>query len=121
MPAFSTEIERNVNLQLGSKTFGPVVIDDDVVNLAITVDRANFTNPAARFDAFFDLAIDGGEMREIGGLSGVGGPAFVDRPNVLATSITLRPGVNRTARVRYTLTGARFRTTVTVSGRADGI
>lgn len=44
MAGFSTELARNLNLQLGSSSFGPFLIDDDVKRIGITFTVEAFTS-----------------------------------------------------------------------------
>lgn len=116
MAAFSQEIERNVNLAIGSKTVGPVSIDDDVRTISITIDHSNWTDPSARLSAFIECSVSDGEFRPVGGVNATGS-ATNPRGNLTMVEIALPPGKSRTVRASYTVSGARFRTTITVIGK----
>lgn len=116
MAEFSQQIERNVNLALGSKTVGPVAIDDDVRTIGITIDRGSWSDPSARLVASIECAVAGGPFRQVGGIQ-AGGSATNPRGTLTTVEVALPPGTNRTARASYTVSGARFRTTITVIGK----
>lgn len=120
MAGFSTELERNVNLQLGSKAFGPFLIDNDVRSVAITFDRTNWTNPAARLDVSLECSIDNGPFRFMTGFTAIGSQPIPDRPqNVSFIRVTLPSGGNRRVQGVYAVSGQRIRTTVTLTGETS--
>lgn len=115
MAGFSTELARNLNLQLGSSSFGPFLIDDDVKRIGITFTRDNWTDPVQRLDVSLEESVNGGPFKFMTGIVAVGGPAPAPpRPNVTAVSIELSPGTVRRVQGTYTCSGARIRTTITV-------
>ncbi len=116
MAGFSTTLENNVNLQLGSKAFGPFLIDDDVKFINITFDRDNWTNPAARLDVSLEISNNGDTFRYLAGFTASGGPPPPPpRANVSAVTVSLPAGTNRRIQGTYAVSGQRFRTTVTVA------
>ena len=115
MAALSRTIESNVNLAIGSKTFGPVAIDDDVKSLTISITRDNWTNPSAILSASLEVSMDGIAFRHVCGVTS-SGSTDTSHGNVIEVSANLPPGTGRLIRATYTLTGARFRATITVTG-----
>lgn len=115
MSALSKTIESNVNLAVGSKTVGPVAIDDDVKSLSISITRDNWTNPAAILTANLEVSVAGGPFRH---LCGVRSSRSTDTSHGNTTDVmaNLPPGTGRTIRATYTLTGARFRATIAMIG-----
>lgn len=117
MAGFSTELERNVNLQLGTRNFGPFNIDDDVVSVRIAFNRSNWTNPDARLDVSLEVSVNGEPFRFMSGFTATGGPAVPGRPNVSAVNVILPAGTSRRVQGTYVVSGQRIRTTVTLEGR----
>lgn len=114
MAGFSTELVRNVNLQLGTFDFGPLLVDDDVQSIKLTFDRANWTNVNARLDVSFEQSTGPDSWRFVAGIVAFGGPpAPPPRPNITSLTIPLTPGAGRRIRGTYTVSGQRIRTTIT--------
>jgi hypothetical protein len=113
MAGFSTELQRNVNLQLGSNDFGPFNIDDDVQSVDIEFARVQWTNPAARLDVAWECVI-GAAVIMRGRITAFGGPAPVGKPNIVSDRLDLPPGSGRQIRGTYTVSGERIRTTITL-------
>jgi hypothetical protein len=111
------EIDKNVNLRLGTRTFGPVNIADDLTSCTIAFDRANWTNSAARVTLDFYFFLNGvpyptnesgTHLPWFSFTAAGGGTAPVSK-----VTRSLPEGLNRSVEVVYVVSGARFRTTVT--------
>lgn len=115
MAGFNTTIANNVNFQLGATNFGPFLIDDDVKTIKLTFTRDQWTNPSALLNVSLEASIGGGEFRYLTGFTAQGGPAFpAPRPNQVSVNVTLPEGTQRRVQGVYVVSGARFRSTVTI-------
>lgn len=104
----AVDIDRNVNLAIGTRTFGPFNVPDDLSRCTLSLDRTNWTNPDAKLRAWFDISIDGGPFEFWLGMTAQGGQAGT----TTSMSRPLPEGTNRQIRGGYELSGSRFRTTV---------
>lgn len=109
----SVDIDRNGNLPIGTKTFGPFAVPDDLSRCTLAIDRTNWTNPAAKLRAWFEMSVNGGPFEFWLGMTAEGGAVGTET----RMSRPLPEGTNRQIRGGYELQGARFRTTV--SARCD--
>jgi hypothetical protein len=120
MPAFRTDIERNVNLQLGAKSIGPFSSPDDITAFRIEFSRDQWTNPEAQLAVAIQISYDNGPFVELAGFTAQGGPPPPPpRPNIVAVMVQIPPGANRRIQGTYIVTGSRFRTTITIEGRTE--
>lgn len=120
MAGATIELERNVNLQLGTKGFGPFAVDDDVRRVRIQVDPAQWTNPSAELAVSVQIAVNGGAFRDWFGFTASGQSAKAREGPVVVEPI-MPPGVNRQVQGSYTVSGSRFRTTITLEALVDGV
>lgn len=115
----SFDVNRNVNLALGTRAFGPFVVPDDVSQCRITIDRTKWTNASATITATLDISVGGGPFTLWRSITASGGGTYVDRLGnpITATMIsgTLPDGANRQVRGNYVVAGARFISTITVA------
>lgn len=117
MAGFETILENNVNLQLGTKPYGPFLVDADVRSIHIVFSRNQWTNPAARLDLIIACngTRDGQPFSSSVSLVAVGGPAIVGRPNDVRLRYDVPAGVTgRQLSGTYVVSGQRLRTTVTL-------
>jgi hypothetical protein len=112
------ELERNVNLALGAKTFGdpdngqtPLAIPDDLVVCSLSFDRSQWINPSAVLRFRIWVSYDGGKTWPDWWQGTADGRPAGDTSMIF---MHLKPGTGRLARADYDVTGARFRTTVTL-------
>jgi len=110
----SVDIDRNVNLAIGTRTFGPIAVPDDVTVCSLTIDRSRWTNPAAALSAQLETSVDGGATWQSWvGLTSIGS---ADATMTITGMIRALPeGTGRQIRGNYVVTGARFRSTVTAA------
>lgn len=115
----SVDVDRNVNLALGTKSFGPLQIPDELTFCKIEIDRTNWTNPAATLTATLNISVNGGQARLWRSITAVGSGALTDRSGnpVTVTMIqgVLPSGINREVSGSYVVSGARFISTVSVT------
>ena len=110
----SVDIDRNVNLSLGTRNFGPIAVPDAVTVCGLSIDRSQWTNPAAALSAQLEISVDGGATWQAWvGLTSVGGTDAT--MTITSMSRALPPGTGRQIRGNYVVTGARFRSTVTAA------
>lgn len=106
----SVTIDNNINLALGTRNFGPVAVPDDLTVCTLAFDRTQWTNPAAKLSTQLSISVDGAPFEFWLGMTsegdGVGGETTMTRG--------LPAGINRRVQGNYVVTGARFRSTVTV-------
>lgn len=110
----SVDIDKNVNLAIGTRNFGPIAVPDDVTVCTLAFDRSRWTNSAAALSAQLEISVDGGATWQAWvGLTSVGGTDAT----MTTTSMrrVLPPGTGRQIRGNYVVTGARFRSTVTAA------
>lgn len=110
----SVDIDKNVNLAIGTRNFGPIAVPDDVAVCTLAFDRSRWTNSAAALSAQLEISVDGGATWQAWvGLTSVGGTDAT----MTTTSMrrVLPPGTGRQIRGNYVVTGARFRSTVTAA------
>lgn len=115
MAGFRTELARNLNLALGSSSFGPFLIDNDVKRIGISFTRGNWTDPVQRLDVSLEESVNNGPFKFMAGFVATGAPAPAPpRANITTLSVELSPGTGRRIQGTYTCTGQRIRTTITV-------
>lgn len=115
MAGFKTELARNVNLTLGTASFGPVLIDNDVKRIGLSFSRENWTSPDQKLSLTIEESVDGAAFKFLASLTASGVVAPADgRENVTSITIDLSPGSNRRVRGSYTCSGQRIRTTINV-------
>jgi hypothetical protein len=115
----SVDIDKNVNLQLGTRNFGPVNVPDDLSICTIAFDRSNWTNVNARVNVELYFTVNGiptpldpnGTHLPWFSFTATGGSTMIPESKVTRA---LPAGINRQAEVVYVVSGARFRTTVTI-------
>jgi hypothetical protein len=109
--SISADIDRNVNLPLGTRDFGPVNIPDDLSVCTLAFDRSQWTNASAKLKTELSISVDGGPFTFWLGMTSEGGSGLGAE-----TSMTrqLPAGTNRRVQGVYEVTGARFRSTVSV-------
>ena len=110
----SVDIDRNVNLALGTKNFGPVSVPDDVSVCTFTVDRSEWTNPAATMSANLSMSVNNGPFVFWLGMTSQGSAVDAQVPNTVMRR-ELPAGINRRVQGNYVVSGARFRSTITVA------
>jgi hypothetical protein len=117
MAGFNSTIANNVNFQLGTHEFGPFLIDNDVKTIKIAFTRDQWTNTNARLDVVVEVSYENEPFREMMGFTAFGGPPFpAPKPNVVSQSVTFTEGrTQRRVQGRYSVSGARFRSTVTIA------
>ena len=106
----SFDVERNVNLALGTRTFGPFAIPDDVVACTLAFDRTQWINSAAKLSTELAISVDGAPFAFWLGMTSEGNASG----GKTTMSRALPEGINRRIQGNYVVTGARFRSTVTV-------
>ena len=122
MAGFSTELEGNVNLRLGSGSYGPFPIDDDLTYLWLEYDASQWTDPAAVIHVEVSISIDGGPFR-LWRRFGAHGRTFDPRipKNFAGGDLRGFEGKNRRVQITYVVEGARFRTTVRAIGEVRAL
>ncbi|NGZ94942.1 MAG: hypothetical protein CV089_02205 [Nitrospira sp. WS110] len=116
MPPAEIELVRNVNLPLGTRTYPPTggySVDDDVTWIELTFTANQWTNPAAVADVQILMSVNGGPFVLWRGFGANGRPVDARFPTTFVGGTPFE-GVNRRIRVVNTVSGARFRTTITV-------
>lgn len=110
----SVDIDKNVNLAIGTRNFGPIAVPDDVTVCTLAFDRSRWTNSAAALSAQLEISVDGGATwQALVGLTSVGGTDATMTTTFMRR--VLPPGTGRQIRGNYVVTGARFRSTVTAA------
>lgn len=110
----SVDIDKNVNLAIGTRNFGPIAVPDDVDVCTLAFDRSQWTNSAAALSAQLEISVDGGATWQAWvGLTSVGG-TDATMPTT-SMSRALPAGTGRQIRGKYVVTGNRFRSTVTAA------
>ena len=110
----SVDIDRKVNLAIGTRTFGPIAVPDDVTVCSLSIDRTQWTNPAAALSAQLEISVDGGATWQAWvGLTSVGSADATMATTFMSRA--LPAGTGRQIRGNYVVTGARFRSTVTAA------
>lgn len=110
----SVEIDRNVNLALGTRNFGPIAVPDDVKGCSITIDRSQWTDPAATLSVQLEISVNsGGSWAPWLALTSIGGTDAT--MTITGMSRALPPGTGRQIRGNYVVAGARFRSTITAA------
>lgn len=110
----SVDIDKNVNLAIGTRNFGPIAVPDDVTVCTLAFDRSRWTNPAAALSAQLEISVDGGATWQAWvGLTSVGGTDAT--MTTTSMSRALPAGTGRQIRGKYVVTGNRFRSTVTAA------
>lgn len=110
----SVDIDKNVNLAIGTRNFGPIAVPDDVTVCTLAFDRSRWTNSAAALSAQLEISVDGGATWQAWvGLTSVGGTDATMTTTFMRR--VLPPGTGRQIRGNYVVTGARFRSTVTAA------
>ncbi len=108
------DIDRNVNLALGTRNFGPVNIPDDVSVCTFSIDRSNWTNASATMSASLDISINNGPFTFWAGLTSRGAATDAQIP-LTKMSRALPAGTSRRVQGNYVVSGARFVSTVSVA------
>ena len=110
----SVTIGNNINLALGTRNFGPFVVPDDVTVCSLSIDRTQWTNPAAALSAQLETSVDGGATWQAWvGLTSVGSADATMATTFMSRA--LPAGTGRQIRGNYVVTGVRFRSTVTAA------
>ena len=108
----SLDIDRNVNLAIGSRDFGPIAIPDDLSVCLLSFDRKNWTAPTAALSTELFVSVDGGPFLVWLGMTSIGG---VNTGDSTWMKKDLPAGVNRKVKGSYVVSGARFVSTVSVA------
>lgn len=110
----SVTIDNNINLALGTRNFGPIAVPDDVTVCSLSINRTQWTNPAAALSAQLETSVDGGATWQAWvGLTSVGSADATMATTFM--SRVLPAGTGRQIRGNYVVTGVRFRSTVTAA------
>ena len=110
----SVTIGNNINLALGTRNFGPIAVPDDVTVCSLSIDRTQWTNPAAALSAQLETSVDGGATWQAWvGLTSVGSADATMATTFMSRA--LPAGTGRQIRGNYVVTGVRFRSTVTAA------
>lgn len=110
----SVTIGNNINLALGTRNFGPIAVPDDVTVCSLSIDRTQWTNPAAALSAQLETSVDGGATWQAWvGLTSVGSADAAMATTSMSRA--LPAGTGRQIRGNYVVTGVRFRSTVTAA------
>jgi hypothetical protein len=110
-----------VNLPLGTSSYGPLPVDDDVRYLRLSYTANDWTDANAVLDATIEMSVDGGPFRPWKRFIARGRAHDPRVPNTFSGGSPF-PGVNRQARVVANVAGARFRSTITLfMETTDGI
>lgn len=110
----SVTIDNNINLALGTRNFGPIAVPDDVTVCSLSIDRTQWTNPAAALSAQLEISVDGGATWQAWvGLTSVGSADATMATTFMSRA--LPAGTGRQIRGNYVVTGIRFRSTVTAA------
>lgn len=110
----SVTIDNNINLALGTRNFGPIAVPDDVTVCSLSIDRTQWTNPAAALSAQLETSVDGGATWQAWvGLTSVGSADATMATTFMSQA--LPAGTGRQIRGNYVVTGVRFRSTVTAA------
>lgn len=110
----AVDIDKNVNLAIGQRDFGPVAIPDDVSVCTFTVDRSQWTNASATMSADLSISINNGPFQFWLGMTSQGSEVDAQIPST-KMSRALPAGANRRVQGNYVVSGARFRSTITVA------
>jgi len=107
--AISVDIDKDVNLRLGQRDFGPLNLTNDLTSCTLAFDRSQWTDSTAKLSTQLEISVDGGPFEFWLGMTSEGGPEGLE------TSMTRRlpSGTNRKVQGHYVVSGARFRSTVT--------
>lgn len=106
----NVNIDSNINLALGTRTFGPVAVPDDLTVCTLAINRTNWTNAAAQLSAQLSISVDGAPFAFWLGMNSQGDTSGGETTMTRA----LPAGINRRIQGNYVVTGARFRSTVAV-------
>jgi hypothetical protein len=110
----SVTISNNINLALGTRNFGPIAVPDDVTVCSLSINRTQWTNPAAALSAQLEISVDGGATWQAWvGLTSVGSADATMATTSMSRA--LPAGTGRQIRGNYVVTGVRFRSTVTAA------
>lgn len=110
----SVDIDKNVNLAIGTRTFGPVNIPNDLSVCTLTIDRANWTNPAATVSVSLSISVNNGPFVFWLGMTSQGTTFDAQVPKTKMTR-ALPAGLSRKVQGNYVVSGARFVSTVSVA------
>jgi hypothetical protein len=109
----SVDIDRDVRLAIGTRSFGPVLLPNDLTVCTFSITRNEWTDPVAVVAAQIEISVNGGVFQPWLALQSNGSGTSHWLPTSMKRQ--LPPGLNRQARGTYTVSGARFRSTVSVS------
>ena len=56
----AVDIDKDVNLAIGTRNFGPVNIPNDVSVCSLSIDRTNWTNPSATISVSLSISVNNG-------------------------------------------------------------
>lgn len=107
----SVDIDKNVNLALGQRNFGPINIPNDVMVCTLSFDRNQWIDKTATLTTQLFISVDGGPFEFWIGMASEGGS---DAGAVTGMTRRLPAGLNRKVQGNYVVSGARFRSTVSV-------
>ena len=110
----SVDIDKNVNLAIGQRTFGPVAVPDDLSTCTFTIDRTNWTNASPAMSMTLDVSINNGPFTFWLGMTSQGSTFDAQLP-ATKLSRALPAGTNRRVQGNYVVAGARFVSTVSVA------
>lgn len=110
----SVDIDRNVNLAIGKRNFGPVAVPDDITVCTFSVDRTRWTDPAATMSVTLEISVNNAPFLFWVGITAHGEADNTSSPLTTVTR-TLPVGASRRVQGNYVVSGARFRSTLTVA------
>lgn len=110
----SVDIDRNVNLAIGQRNFGPYAVPDGVSVCTFSVDRANWTDPAATMSVSLEMSVNNATFVFWLGMTARGEADNAASPTTTVTR-ALPLGNSRRIQGNYVVSGARFRSTITVA------
>ncbi len=110
----SVDIDKDVNLALGTRSFGPVAVPDDASACTFSVNRANWQNASATMSASLEMSVDNGPFTFWLGMTSRGSAVDAQAP-LTKMSRPLPDGINRRVQGSYVVSGARFISTVSVA------
>lgn len=108
----AVDIDKNVNLAIGTRTFGPVNIPNDLSVCSLTIDRTNWTNPSATMSVNLSISVNNGPFLFWLGMTSQGGDSGAATTQMRRA---LPVGTSRRVQGSYVVSGARFISTVSVA------
>lgn len=110
----AVDIDKNVNLAIGTRTFGPVNVPNDLAVCALSIDRTNWTNPASTISVSLSISVNNGPFVFWLGMTSKGATFDAQMTETKMTR-ALPAGTSRRVQGAYVVSGARFVSTVSVA------